>query len=210
MNTTTKKDKMNTIYHYSAKNGLNKRGADQAKAEGVLKTEMKLGSGDNDQFNMDYVWFTESNTIPGACHNTALGITYALCDALQGNPILPADAESIMDDEPITFVRWGFDADKIGAKKWQLARNKWAGISPSKKKFVREIDLKSTWNGDDVLQYWVTEQDVSLNDAVSCEEITTTKREIIQSLGYKSVQELYTQGCQFVLKHAGAWMRKVA
>lgn len=192
---------MTILYHYTTH-------GQEIEQMGRIQTELKRGSGDGDGYDMDYVWLTESRTIPGACHNTVLGFTYGLADALQGRAVLPPHLNQWPQNRPIVFTRWSFDADDIGAEPWMRERRRWAGISPSKQRFVREIDLKSTMNGDNVETYWVAPRDIPIASARGREEIQTTFNDVVRDLGFTTPQQLYTYGREFIIKNRGAWLKK--
>ena len=218
LNTKREVEKMTKIYHFSkieakfngewSKGGDIELSAEKAEADGMLKTELELGLGSNDAFDMDYVWLTENPTIPGACRNFVLGYTQAILEAGIG-PKLPAHM-NVWPNKTYAYKRYTFDADEIGAVPWSRARTKWVGISPRKKNFAREIDLKSTCNGDDVSEYWVSSTNVPLSKAIATDTITMTEQQFGEKLGFKTPQDVLTFGCEFLKKHQTKWVKKVA
>ncbi len=175
---------MATIYHYTHRQDL-------INSDGYIRTELELGVGKQDGFDMNFVWFTEQPSISNASHSMLL----IASENLMGKEIhIDRFTDALLNHEhyntPKDHARYEFDSDTIGAQPWTRARRQWTGISPRKRKFADSIDYKSTFNGDNIQDYWVAPHKVAVADAVSVTTVTKTKRELFAELGIRSGQDI--------------------
>jgi len=176
---------MATIYHYTHRQDL-------INSDGYIRTELELGVGKQDGFDMNFVWFTEQPSISHASHSMLL----IASENLMGNETTTIGrfTDVLLNHEhyntPEEFARYKFDSDTIDALPWTRARRQWTGISPRKRKFADSIDFKSTFNGDNIQDYWVAPHKVAVADAVSVTTVTKTKRELFAELGIHSGQDV--------------------
>ena len=176
---------MTTIYHYTHRQDL-------INSDGYIRTERDLGVGAKDGFDMDYVWLTQQPTVCGASHSMLLIASENLVD--RDKKTLDAFDDALHNHEhyntPKEHCSYAFDSDTICAVSWPRARRKWVGVSPKKKAFADSIDYKSTFNGDNVADYWVAPHKVAVSDAVTITTITKTRRELFADLGIHSAQDV--------------------
>ena len=176
---------MAKIYHYTHRQDL-------INSDGYIRTELDLGVGAEDGFDMDYVWFTQQPTISHASHSMLL----SACENLMGEQSTTLDlfTDALHNhahyNTPKEHGCYEFDSDTIGAVPWTRARKQWTGISPKKRKFADSIDYKSTFNGDNIQDYWVADHKVAVADAERVTTITVTNRELLADLGIHSGQDV--------------------
>lgn len=176
---------MAKIYHYTHRQ-------QQINSDGYIRTELDLGVGKADGFDMDFVWFTQQPTISNASHSLILIASENLFG--QDSTTLDRFTDALHNhahyNTPHDHACYEFDSDTIGAVPWTRARKQWTGISPKKRKFADSIDYKSTFNGDNIQDYWVADHKVAVALAERVTTVTKTKRELLADLGIESGQDI--------------------
>ena len=160
--------------------------------DGVLKTEKKIA---NHFGESDLLWFTTADTVAGgaSCYLLQLVRTFMrqriVNDSNLRELINAKFAEHWNEeDEYLCFV---FNADDIGAERWNAYKEKWRSGSTERGHYVKNIDGTSNCNGDDTRDYWITEQDVDITKAKDFYIVTDSSKQRLQRFGFADYYDFY-------------------
>lgn len=142
---------------------------------GVIKREQDLGVGKQDDgYDSNLVWLTtDLEQVPGACTGIGLGSLMNL-HILEMIGNVAQYQQFIAERHNPVFRRYIFNSEDIGAITWMRYKNQYVRGSKRREGYVQGLDMKSRINGDNVDQYWVTEQQIPVSLAVSVSDVTWT------------------------------------
>jgi hypothetical protein len=181
---------MTTLYHWSVHRS-------EIEQSGFIKRELETGRVTPDGFDLNCVWFTQNEKFAGASASLQMCIMDAVGQAfhIHNRGLSDSELDKFVQLNPERKIHtcFAFDSADIGAQLWTRYKTKWMGVSPKKRAFIRELDFKSTMNGDNVSDYWVTNSDVDIKKARVVRELNFSQVELLHSLGYKSVSDCYNK-----------------
>lgn len=185
---------MTIIYHYARKTcPISKHDVWSAiESTGKLLTEMKV-TDFADGSDSDLLWLTDDDEYVAGGANNYFG---SLFKAFAGKRFsetreqFNAHIESNIADVD-HFRRFAFVAEEIGAERWTRHKGRWAGISFKRKSYVNHIERISRLNGDDTRSYWITEHDVSLDQAVSVVDVEDSMSDRLAQFGFGDYYDFY-------------------
>ena len=159
----------------------------------ALKTEKKIFVVDS--IDSDLLWFTTSDVVAGGATCYIMQITHSFI----GQKLFQChDARNAFnafyaqfypaDDEYLCLT---FDADEIGAVKWNQHKGPWISGCSRRNRYVKSIDARSNLNGDDTRDYWITEHDVSIEDAIDCDIVEYNPLKCLNQLGFSDYYDFY-------------------
>lgn len=160
--------------------------------EGVLKTEKQVQH-TADGVDSDLLWFTTADTVAGgaSCYLLQLVHTFMSTRVEEEDnmremlhaQLIKQDAD---EDEYLCFV---FDADEIGAERWNELKQKWRGASTVRGYYVKNIDATS--NGDDTRDYCITGHAVDITKAKDFYIVSDSRKQRLQRFGFAYHYDFY-------------------
>jgi hypothetical protein len=181
---------MTTLYHWT----IHREAIEQS---GFIKRELETGFVPEDGFDLNCVWFTQNQKFAGASASLQMCLMDTVTRAfdMHGRQLSDSDIDKYvqLDDTPEVRTCFAFESADIGAQLWTRYKTKWMGISPKKRAYIRELDIKSTLNGDDVNDYWVTTTNVDIKKARIHTTFTASQIDLLHHYGYRSVSDCYNK-----------------
>jgi hypothetical protein len=143
------------IYHYTK--GIHLK---SIYKDGFIATEQKRNANTQDRFFTDLVWLTESKKIPTTAIPEIPGIPSTHTNILEKIKNVKIDYVAI---EPFFggFYRFGFDSSDHNFKKWFFS-NARKEVFQRSDSFSLERSAKKF--GDDIRLFWISEQDIPLEN----------------------------------------------
>jgi hypothetical protein len=143
------------IYHYTK--GIHLK---SIYKDGFIVTEQKRNLNTQDRFFTDLVWLTESKKIPTTAIPEILGIPSTHTHILEKIKNVKIDYVAI---EPFFggFYRFGFDSSDHNFEKWFFS-NARKEVFQRSDGFSLERSAKKV--GDDIRLFWISEQDIPLEN----------------------------------------------
>ena len=181
---------MPTLYHWT----IHREAIEQS---GFIKRELETGHCSPDGFDLNCVWFTQNENFAGASASLQMCILDSVSQAFQLHQRQLSDSDIdkfvLLRDTPEIRTCFAFESADIGAQLWTRYKTKWMGISPKKRTYIRELDFKSTMNGDDVNDYWVTDTNVDIKKARVHRMIKASQIDLLHYYGYRSVSDCFNK-----------------
>ena len=162
--------------------------------DGALKTEKQVHK-ITDGVDSDLLWFTTADTVAGgaSCYLLQLVRTFMSTRVVEKDnmretlnaQLAKQDAD---EDEYLCFV---FDADEIGAERWNAHKQKWRGASTVRGHYIKNIDATSNCNGDDTRDYWITEHEVDITKAKDFYIVSDSRKQCLLRFGFADYYDFY-------------------
>jgi hypothetical protein len=162
------------IYHYTK--GIHLKSIFK---DGFIATEQKRNLNTQDRFFTDLVWLTESKQVPNTVLPIIPGIPSTQTHILENIKNVKIDYVSI---EPFFggFYRFGFDSSDHNFEKWFFSNARKKVFEGSDGFRLEKIAKKI---GDDIRLFWISEQDIPLENFTLERFLTTDNKWIDVDIG---------------------------